>query len=150
MKTTLIQSSLFSFLFFISLICASQSRPPGISWKRSDRIQVYPPFVTVPLTHANQDLKEASEDWWYDHINSYDNGIVDPTKFNGFITCGYSLYTNIEFSEQNGCEIQTVPVPSVLFPFCSDELEYANFPPGRDNAHSFQTIARFDVFGNML
>ncbi len=144
MKTNFTGSALFTFLLFNTFVCVSQSPPPGISWKRSDRIQEYPPFVHVPVT---QELKMASEDWWYDHKNSYENGIVDPAKFNGFITCGYSQYRNIEFEEQNGCEQQEL---GTVLTHCNDELDFTNFNPGRYNSHSFQTIARFDVFGNML
>ena len=146
--------TIFSFLIFILLdvtLLISQILPPGISWKKSDRIPNFPingNAVTTPID-------EISEDWWYDHKNSY-NGEQSPENFNGFITCGYSRIANFEQEEDNyGCLSATIAGWTAANPgnpgpyTCDDDLYFGNFPGEYYYRNSFQTIGKYDPHGNL-
>lgn len=123
MKTSHHITLTFTFtLIFLYQIGTCQVMPPGISWKRSDRINFYPQQITSP---PNLDITSISEDWWYDHKNSYEGGIVDPANFNGFITCGYSSIKNIAYQEDNdGCYLPDYPLVTAPGKYCDEEFDF--------------------------
>jgi hypothetical protein len=118
---------------------------PGIAWKKSDRLYDYPPNITFT---TGQDINEAVEDWWYDHVNSYREGIVSTENFEGFMACGYSDIRNVGIQEDNdGCFQVQIPTEPVFY--CNSSLDFPEFAVGMRNNISFQSIARYDPFGKL-
>jgi len=148
MKNSFFFRILLVFLTF-QLCSHAQSPPPGISWKRSDRLNYYPPQLT---TIPSYDIDFFAEDWWYDHKNSYAGGEVSAENFDGFITCGYSAIRNSAYSEDNdGCLLYTLaspPSPPVL---CDNHLPFENFedPDGYLGHTTFQIMAKYDPYGKL-
>jgi len=140
---------LLSILLASYLTSHAQSPPPGISWKRSDRLNYYPPQLTTVPTYT---IDHFSEDWWYDHKNSYEGGEIDPENFNGFITCGYSAIRNAAYVEDDGGCFSSVlaspPTPPVT---CDSHMPFVNFedPDGYLGHTTFQIMARYDPYGNL-
>lgn len=79
------------FALFAQVVAA---QAPAVHWRRSDWAPMHP-------VSGVQTQDQSSEDWWYDHKNSYSNNVL-----NGYICAGYSDFRNWAVNEPNGgCQV---------------------------------------------
>jgi hypothetical protein len=111
---------------------------PEPEWRIEDWL-----MVNWNGTHGNPVQQEDSGDeWWYNHTKIYENGIHV-----GYVACGYGTWDDavVSSNSQNDCYSYSISYPHQGYVECS-AFESKNDIRG----DLFQTLARYDLDGNMV
>jgi len=134
LKTTL-ATTILLILFLISNSLLSQVPGPSPKWVKEDWA-----MVNWNLTPRSQE--NSGDEWWYNHTKVYENGVHV-----GYAAAGYATWDDavILSGDQNNCYSYSISYPFTGTVNCHD-FETANDVKG----DLFQTIARYDLDGNMI
>src|SRR5690606_31336624 len=85
---------------------------------------------------------ESGDEWWYNHTKIYENGVHV-----GYVACGYGTWDDavVTSNSQNECYSYEISYP------LQGSIECSAFERRNDiRGDLFQTLARYDLDGNMV